>query len=582
MSIRGRRWANIAILVVGALAIAGASVFARLAGDTERITNYWTSADLDDTGAASVTELIEYDFGGSQRRGIFRDIEELDTGEPVSVRSRTAPDQFTVAPGSAGDRIRIGNPEVTIDGRHLYEIQYSLLSLESGGVVAWDAIGTRWNVGTSNAEVHLRAPFDLLDPICSKGRGGSRGGCTANTVAPGHLVVDVGSLSGPSDDTPGSEGVTIEARVGAPVPLPAAPDRPDVTGSDPGTDLLPVGLAALLGALAPMMFVSEGIRRLGREQVWAGGAADAAYGPGNAAAGEPRAVVRLDAGELSELATIEFVPPDGLEPWQGGVVDREQVRSEHQAAWLVQRAVDGEITLTGDEKPVVGVGPEGVTDPILLQMFNGRSAVELGKRDASFRKAWTALEKQQQRYAKTSPLWQRRGDRTRTWALVLGGVALVLGLIATVVGGVFCGRYGAAWLPLVAGGAVVAGAGLAAVVRSWELRVRTPIGSAEWLKIESFRQFLAGSEAHHADWAAEHGILREYTAWAVALDEIDRWSQAVAQSAVARTDTTGYYLAATSSRLGAATVASSASRSSSGGGGGGVGGGGGGGGGGSW
>ena len=582
MSIRGRRWANIGILVVGALAIGAAASFAWLAGDTERITNYWTSAELGETGAATVTELIEYDFGPDDRRGIFRDIEELDTGQPVSVRSRTAPDQFVVQSGSGDDRIRIGNPEVTIDGRHLYEIRYSLLSLESGGVVAWDAIGTRWDVGTSNAEVHLRAPFELLDPVCSKGRSGARGGCTADIVAPGHLTVDVGSLSGPSDDTPGSEGVTIEARVGGPVPLPAAPPRPDVDGTDPATGLLPVALAALLGALVAMPFVSAGIRRLGREQVWAGGAADAAYGPGDTAAGEPRTVVRLDAGDLAELATIEFVPPAGMEPWQGGVVDKEQVRDEHQAAWLVQRAVDGEITLTGEDRPVVGVGPEGVTDPILLQMFNGRSSVELGKRDASFRTAWKALQKQQQRYARTSPLWQRTGDRARTWALVLGSVAVVLGLIATVVGAVFCGRYGAAWLPLVAGGAVVAGGGLAAVVRAWELRVRTPIGSAEWLKIESFRQFLAGSEAHHADWAAEHGILREYTAWAVALDEIDRWSKAVAQSAVARTDTTGFYLAATSSRLGTAAVASAASRSSSGGGGGGVGGGGGGGGGGSW
>jgi hypothetical protein len=433
----------------------------------------------------------------------------------------------------------------------------------------------------TDVEVHLRAPFELLDPVCSKGRSGRVGGCAATTVAPGHLMVDVGSLDGPSDDTPGSEGVTIEARVGAPVALPAAPAKPDLTGGDPGTGFLPVALVALLGALVPMPFVSAGIRRLGREQVWAGGAADAAYGPGNTAAGEPRAIVKLDAADLAEMTTIEFVPPAGMEPWQGGVVDKEDVRNEHQAAWLVQRAVDGEITLTGEKKPVVGVGPNGVQDPILIQMFNGRSTVELGKRDASFRKAWSALKKQQQRYAKTSPLWHRTGDSARTRALVVGSIALVLGLIATIAGAVLCARQGGAWLPLVAVGAVAAGAGLAAVVRSWELRVRTPIGSAEWLKIESFRQFLAGSEAHHADWAAEHDILREYTAWAVALDEIDRWSKAVEQSAVARTDTTGFYLATTSSRLGAATVATAASRSSSGGGGG-VGGGGGGGGGGSW
>ena len=581
MSIRGRRWANLAILIVGALVIAGVAAFARLGGDTERITNYWTSAELDASGAAAVNEVIEYDFGSNDRRGIFRDIEQLDTTALISVRSRTAPDQFIVQPGGGDDRIRIGNPEVTIDGRHVYEIQYSLLPLMNGGVVAWDAVGTEWSVGMSNVEVHLRAPFELLDPICSKGRSGRVGGCEAVTVAPGHLRIEVGSLDGPSDDTPGSEGVTIEARVGAPVALPAAPAAPGFTGEDPGTGVAPVALIALLAALVPMPFVSAGIRRLGREQVWAGGAADAAYGPGDTGAGEPRAVVKLDAAELAEMATIEFVPPAGLEPWQGGVVDKERVSNEHQAAWLVQRAVDGEITLTGEKKPVVGVGPNGVHDPILVQMFNGRSTVELGKRDASFRKAWSRLKKQQDRFARTSPLWQQKGNQARTVALVLGVLGLVLGMIATVAGAVMCARQGSGWLPVVAVGAAIAGAGLAAVVRSWELRVRTPVGSAEWLKIESFRQFLAGSEAYHADWAAEHDILREYTAWAVALDEIDRWSRAVEQSAVAQSDPTAYYLAVTSSRLGSATVATAASRSSSGGGGG-VGGGGGGGGGGSW
>jgi hypothetical protein len=67
-------------------------------------------------------------------------------------------------------------------------------------------------------------------------------------------------------------------------------------------------------------------------------------------------------------------------------------------------------------------------------------------------------------------------------------------------------------------------------VRAWELRVRTPAGSGLWLwlRTESFRRFLAGSEAHHAEEAARRGHLREYTAWAVAVGEVDRWSRAVA------------------------------------------------------
>ncbi len=51
---------------------------------------------------------------------------------------------------------------------------------------------------------------------------------------------------------------------------------------------------------------------------------------------------------------------------------------------------------------------------------------------------------------------------------------------------------------------------------------------AAWLRVESFRRFLAGSESAHAEEAARRGVVREYTAWAVALDQLDRWSRAVA------------------------------------------------------
>jgi hypothetical protein len=116
-------------------------------------------------------------------------------------------------------------------------------------------------------------------------------------------------------------------------------------------------------------------------------------------------------------------------------------------------------------------------------------------------------------------------------------------------------------------------------------------GSGLWLRTESFRRFLAGSEAHHAEEAAKRGHLREYTAWAVAVGELDRWSRAVAASSAAKADPA----AAGYPRMVPAILSGSSSSSveprssgsggggwSGGGGGGGVGGGAGGGGGGSW
>ena len=115
-------------------------------------------------------------------------------------------------------------------------------------------------------------------------------------------------------------------------------------------------------------------------------------------------------------------------------------------------------------------------------------------------------------------------------------VAGIAGLLVAVQLAVQAGRSGAGWLVGVAAGALLAGSGAAVALRAWELRVRTPAGSGLWLRTESFRRFLAASEAHHAEEAARRGYLRQYTAWAVAVGELDRWSRAVAASSVSAAD----------------------------------------------
>jgi uncharacterized membrane protein len=164
----------------------------------------------------------------------------------------------------------------------------------------------------------------------------------------------------------------------------------------------------------------------------------------------------------------------------------------------------------------------------------------------------------------------------------------VVGTLAAIGGGALANRYGAPWLALAAVGGALAGAGLAAALRAWELRVRTPAGSAAWLRVESFRRFLAGSEAYHAEEAAKRGVLREYTAWAVAVGEIDRWQRSVAAASIPPA-VAGVSYAYMAPLLLASTTSSATAPSSSGGGGfgggfggGSVGGGAGGGGGGSW
>jgi hypothetical protein len=565
-------WLAIAVLVVGGAAAAGAAL-----GDGERITAMWAGAEIGAGGDARIVEAIDWDFGPTAHHGIFRDVPGLQPDAPVSVSSATAPADVQLSGSSLQTRIRIGDPDRTIRGRHRYVIDYPLGGVAPDGRLAWDAVGTSWPVSVAEVEIHAVAPYQLLDVRCVKGALGADDSCEVSQPEPGHLVARTGTL-------PATEGVTLYATAGRRLAAaPALPAAPSGAPGDPGTGVPLPGLLAAAVALAGAMPASRLVRLAGRERVAVGGSADAAWG---GTGGE----VRVDADKLASLATIEFVPPAELTAAQGGVVLAEAVREEHKVAWLIGAAIDGYVELEDNRATVTLVRlprRDGSTAYTLDTAFAGRERLLLGTYDERFARAWGAVGGELAAWQRSCGLWDPAGERRRIAVRVLGCVVALAGLVVAGVGGAAANRWGAAWLVLVASGALLAGAGLAAAVCAWELRVRTAAGSGLWLRVESFRRFLAGSEAHHADEAAKRGVLREYTAWAVAVGEIDRWSRVVAASGAARDPEAVRYAAIAPSLYTATSATSTEPSSSNGGGGGGggggsVGGGAGGGGGGSW
>jgi hypothetical protein len=584
MRSRRRRRVDMGVLA-GVVVLAGlAAVAGVVAAEPERVARLWAGAEVGRGGAAQITEVIDYDFASRQRHGIYRDIPGLDPADPVQVHSDTAPDQVQVTGTAHQTRLRIGDPGRTVSGRHRYTIGYPLAGVAPGGRLAWDAVGTSWTVPIGQIELHVVAPFRLAEVVCVRGVAGATTPCPATQLEPGHLVVTL------EDMDPG-QGVTLYAtagqRLAAAPPLPAPPAG---VPADPGTGPLPPALVAALAALVGAVAATWLVRRAGRERVAAGGAAEAAFGPDrpgdHPAVGSER---RVDSARLGELATVEFVPPDELTPAQGGVLLAEEVRPEHKVAWLIGAAVDGFLDLEGDGRPVTLVRlprRQGAPAYLLDAAFGGRDRLTLGSYDPQFADAWKLVGNELDGWRRTCGLWDPAGDRRRALARVLGVLAGAAGLVLAGVGAALAARGGPGWLVPVAAGGLLAGAGAAAAVGAWELRVRTPAGSALWLRTESFRRFLAASEAHHAEEAAKRGYLRQYTAWAVAVGELDRWSRAVAASSVVAADpaVARYPLLAPVLVHDAARSVTRPSSGGSGGGGfgGGVGGGAGGGGGGSW
>jgi len=564
-------------ILVGVAALAGAA-----AGDTERISAMWISARLQPTGL-EVTEVIDYDFGAASKHGIFRDIPDLAPGSRVEVVSPTAPDQFEVITQLSGVRIKIGDPNQTISGRHRYRIDFVLdrSAVIEGSRFDWAAVGTTWTVDMSNVDISVDLGSNSGSFVCVNGAAWSEDPCGITTGSQGIATTHLDKLSA-------GDGVRIGAVAsGAPGARPSPPTGP---ASDPGSGNWKAIWVSVLFALGAAVVAVKLVRQAGREQVWAGGATVAAFGPD-----DPNAPIeRIDEKKLGELATTEFEAPRGMSAVEGAVLLDETVKDHHQAAWLLESALRGEILIEGHMEAATLVRTDSTAhptaEPVLNRMFRSHQSLDLTEYDSDFAAGWQQMKRDISRWQSGASYWDRNGHRRRKSVRALGTFGTIIGLGITIFGAAAANRNGGTWLAVAAIGAAISGLSATAVIHSWELLIRSPDGSARWLQIESFRRFLHDSEAHHVEEAAERGLLREYTAWAVALDEADRWTLAVA--AANRADPTMQsrmgndlaFIALGASLNRSAHVAHVQPSSSGSGGGGGfsVGGGGGGGGGGSW
>lgn len=489
-----------------------------------------------------VTEYVDIDFGTEDRRGYERLVPN-DFGSPtdVTATSPDADDTVTVQDFGEYTRVRIGTVDRTFTGQHRYELEYVLPDARfdelgllvdvvspPGGVFPGDQETGRFEVVVTG--------FELGDTTCDVGTLRAEGGC--------RLVLT-------QDDPPlyrtvlepleENAGLTVGGDIVAftePVEL-ASPPIPE-RRSEPSRGLIALGMAGL-GAVGAIP-VYRWARRKGSNEVFAGGVADAAYGslpaPRPDGTVEPPPPVRLVAdADMDELATIEFVPPKGIEPWEAQVLLRERVDDSTVEAWLSglvgHEALeldedDGELVISsGSRRGQIGNDDTALLDPIL----SISDPYVTGKYDEEFASAWKQVHHVQVAQIARSGWWRhmppgagfsRKASGSPFGLIMLAGFMFVWFGSAV---GAFIGLL-KSW-PLAIAVGLLFPALVAYVMYRALLPSRSAQGSALALRTESFRRFLHASEGRHVEWAWSKGLLREYSAWAVALGEADAWSKAL-------------------------------------------------------
>ncbi|WP_037670716.1 DUF2207 family protein [Streptomyces griseus] len=308
--------------------------------------------------------------------------------------------------------------------------------------------------------LHVVAPYDLTGIRCVRGTDGSEDPCTSDGKAPGHLAVSLDKLKG-------KEGVTLYASrgqalagSGPALPVPPSGKADGTTVADP----MRMALAAIVIALACAVGTIGLLRLAGRDRLVE-----------EAPDGTPGRTRRVDLRRLAASLTPSALPPEGLTPAQGGILLDESVENRHCAAWLLCAAIDGHITIEGNERRPMLIRRDVADAPVdpdarvvFGSIFAGRDAFVLGAYDPQFASAWESLTRRLTQWQKDSGLWDTATVSRAARARTRGTLAVVLGFVATILGAWLGGGRATAGWPILAAGVIAVGAGLALRLNGWE------------------------------------------------------------------------------------------------------------------
>jgi uncharacterized protein (TIGR04222 family) len=542
------------ILIVGGLLVTVVLTTAGPASATERIDTYDVAIVIEQSGDLVITETIVYDFGDVDRRGIFRDVPTRLRWEPdeayervypmdvVSVASPTAPDRYVTEDAGGGrTRIRIGDPDITITGRHSYEIVYrirgGLNGFDDHDELYWNAIGADWGVVIGSSRVTVEAPAPVMQVACFAGPDGSNLPCdraasrgSTSRFVQGRLwpysafTVVVAIPPGSVD----AVGPILEERL---TPITAIGASPTTVGGAIGLGVL------LIGGVGALLWTR------GRDVAFLGSQVDQVMG------GTPGHEARVGLGDADAEAPVEFAPPEELRPGQIGTLVDEHANTLDVTATIVDLAVRGYLRIEEIPKTwflgkpdwqLVRLPPPEDPEATLLQyertllskLFSTGDEVLLSDLKNTFAASLRAVQEAMYRDAVQRGWFRERPDKVRARWTGIGVFALVLSGAATFVLATQL-RLGLLGIPLVL-------ASLLLLVGARRMPARTAKGTALVRRVRGFQVVIEKAETHMSRWAEEAGVFTRYLPFAIVFGCTERWAKAFESIGAGQPDTSWY------------------------------------------
>ena len=528
-----------AIAVLGLILVSAAPAQALPSAEASRTTfeaivSFDVKAEVQANTDMVITETIVYDPGTDEvHRGILRGIptqDILDDGNirlyDVKILSVTLDgEDVPVEETEGADTIslKIGDPNVAIEGLHTFVIAYSVsgaldviqpssindktpAGIKAGDIeLYWDFIGDRWPYPIYQGTASITGPTPALAALCFYGPAGSTQQCQVEQGADSATVLSAdlsggGGLTGAIGWSP--DGFTQLPKPNI-IPDPMVEQVSRLKTTFPF--LLLIAIAALAAPIATAI-----LRR------------------------------RANSGVVLAATPVRYSPPDGLRPAQVQAGVDGTVDPRGYTATLLDLAARGHLTLTEQDGGIFGgkqlnVGWTGTGKDTLADweselagaILKGATAATIGSYDPVLTATTSALTTRLSAEAKSLGLYNPDGDKPdRSYLLlaILGVVVAVVGFFASLVLGdsalMFMVLFAMTGIALVIGGLV----GRAITPR------RQTKASAEFLgQVTGFKRLLNSSSAEaRRDFAEKIGLTSDaifatFLPYAVVLELENTW-----------------------------------------------------------
>ncbi len=490
------------------LLVLGLVVFARpVFAQAWSIPEFQADITINQDASIDVVEVIRVDFG-TAKHGIYRTIpfrytvgDNSTVSVPLTIRSVRMDGRsikYTERQSGNDVTLKIGDPNTTITGAHVYTIDYTAQAainfFSDHDELYWNVTGSDWEVPIQSVSASVHWPSqvsaDQQRVGCYTGAIGSRArDCLAQA--------ETGQATFSAQDF-------LTVVVGAPPGTVTKPANYDTLRTSAGQSeftrrflSMPIMSLNLLILLGSMVGIVVAWRRYGRD---------------------PRSRGTVIA---------QYEPPAGLRPGEVGVVFNERANQRDLSATIIDLAVRGYLEITEIEKKhALGLGHstdyklnlkksinDSALQPYEQQMLKGLFGTakqqvlsdRKGKMHTEVKQAQTGLYQRVVRLG----LFDHNPQRTR-WTFAGVGIALLFSGFWIVPSGIVA-------VPVM---------GLVFLIAAPFMPKRTKAGVDAYWQARGFKLFLEKAEKYRLKWQEKEHIFEQYLPYAMVFGVADKWSKA--------------------------------------------------------